>query len=82
MWFHINHDHVRDMPQSRLSDPVYVAQTRYGTLIFDVSHRVAHAYLLGLDELPALLFPEPLSKLIVQYAEDQQAPKRAKPRKR
>lgn len=67
MWHEIDHDHVGRLPPSRLKDPIFVAATRIGTIIFDGSHRVARAYLDGKDELPALYFTGDLAERIVRY---------------
>lgn len=60
----INYDHVAKLSDERMKDPVIVALTDIGGMFIDGNHRIAKAYLAGIDELEAYIFDEKATKLL------------------
>lgn len=52
----IDYSYLDSISSDRLSEPVFVVETDMGLLLIDGNHRVARAYLTGIDELPAIRF--------------------------
>jgi hypothetical protein len=55
MGAYIDYDYLPNVDADRLKVPVLIAVTKYGNMLIDGHHRVARAYLLGIDVLPAML---------------------------
>lgn len=53
----IDYDHLDSITPQRLKEPIFVVETKDGGLVIDGNHRLAKAYMNGIDELPALVFP-------------------------
>lgn len=51
----LDHDHLPQVSLERLEVPVLIARTHIGNMLIDGRHRVAKAYLSGIDVLPAIL---------------------------
>lgn len=51
----INYDHLDTITDRRLEDPIIVMQTKMGAMVIDGNHRVAKAYMKGINELPSFV---------------------------
>jgi hypothetical protein len=62
MMMRIDYSHVDKITKERLDDPIFIVELNIGSIIIDGNHRVAKAYMDGIDELPAIVFTEKDSK--------------------
>lgn len=58
----INYDFVREMPEERLIDPIFIVLVGYGdqqySIVFDGNHRIVKAFKKGMLTLTAYVFHE------------------------
>lgn len=52
----IDYKHVDKITPERLKDPIFVVEIDGGSIIVDGNHRIAKAYIDGIDTLPAYFF--------------------------
>jgi hypothetical protein len=62
----INYDHLMSIDSDRLRDPVFLVETDMGLLVIDGNHRVAKAYMSGIDELPSIRFNKSEAKKLLK----------------
>jgi hypothetical protein len=64
----IDYSHLQKIDNDRLEVPIVMAVTKMGAIIVDGNHRVAKAYLQGIDSLPCRVICETTTtKLLRQY---------------
>lgn len=62
----IDYSHLDVIDDNRLRDPIFMVETDMGLLVIDGNHRIAKAYLKGIDALPSIRFDKAETKKLLK----------------